>query len=682
MAAKASIRTVLIALMVVQTSVVGVVVSSLSLRFGRQSVDVLAYKLAAETGERVDREVEDLLHTAQLVNEVNADAIVAGNLMPMHDDVEPFEQIFVRTLGHFPVTLAFLGLEDGSYVGSRRYPDGSMTLSQIAGNGDQRNLRYRVEEGRRGAFIEETGAYDARTRPWYKAAVQAGEAVWTEPYIDFGTGGLGITAALPLKIDGRIVGALGTDMLFEHLEAFLTGLELAEGSRVFVMDQDGKLISTSVGIPVNEEGSAERVRAIHATDDTIREAARALAYKDLALGQLQVQLDDRAHYVHIAPVHMPSLRWQVVVLVPRAAFMQHIDTNLRWTVITCLLAVLAAALTGAALTRRISQPLRVISEQMEEVARLSLNDQPIPPSLIDEVAVIQESLDSMKRGLRSFEKYVPVALVRRLVETGREAVLGVEQAEVTLFFSDIAGFTGLAERLGEERLVEVMSAYLGEMSTIVLDNGGTLDKYIGDAIMAFWNAPDPVADHPLRALETAMACQARLVAMRAEDGDWPELHTRIGLHMGRVLVGNFGSPQRMDYTALGDAVNLASRLEALNKTYGTGILVSEAVAEATRDHVLLRRIDRVAVKGRTEPTRVYAPVARQADATEAQRALVAGFETALDRYFARDFAGALEVLATLPGADGPAQTLAERCRSFLREPPPADWDGTYVQRTK
>ena len=207
----------------------------------------------------------------------------------------------------------------------------------------------------------------------------------------------------------------------------------------------------------------------------------------------------------------------------------------------------------------------------------------------------------------AFRHYLSPHVIERLVDDPSRLQLGGERRELSIFFSDLAGFTGLGESLDPETLTELLNTYLSAMTDIILDEGGTLDKYEGDAIIAFWNAPLDQPDHALRAARAAVRCQQELTARTAE---WRhiagrDLSMRIGVHTGPVVVGNLGSRQRFDYTVLGDAANLASRLEGANKAFGTGIMISEAVLDAGARALPHRELGRVQVVGRDEPVSVY-----------------------------------------------------------------------------
>lgn len=208
---------------------------------------------------------------------------------------------------------------------------------------------------------------------------------------------------------------------------------------------------------------------------------------------------------------------------------------------------------------------------------------------------------------QAFRHYLSPHVVDRLVQDPGRLRLGGERRELTIFFSDLAGFTGLGERLDPEALTALLNDYLTVMTDIVLDEGGTLDKYEGDAIIAFWNAPLDVPDHAVRACRAAIRCQRELAGHRAElrERCGQDLSMRVGLNTGPVVVGNLGSRQRFDYTILGDAANLASRLEGVNKVFGTGILASEATVRAAGEAILARELGRVKVVGRKEPVTVY-----------------------------------------------------------------------------
>src|SRR5262245_29030998 len=220
------------------------------------------------------------------------------------------------------------------------------------------------------------------------------------------------------------------------------------------------------------------------------------------------------------------------------------------------------------------------------------------------------------------------------------------------------------------------------MTAAIHATGGSIDKYIGDAVMAVWNAPSPCADHPLLACRAALDCVAATEALYAESwGERPRFVTRFGLHTAEVMVGHFGAPDRMSFTALGDGVNLASRLEGLNKQYGTTILVSEAIHDACKDAFAFRRLDRVAVKGRTEGILVYELIG-DARSAAARIRLAHLYEQALDQYFERRFADAIALLARQAGEDAPSGILLERCRELLAAPPAAGWDGVHVSTVK
>mgnify|MGYP006156423313 FL=1 len=269
-----------------------------------------------------------------------------------------------------------------------------------------------------------------------------------------------------------------------------------------------------------------------------------------------------------------------------------------------------------------------------------------------------------------FAQYVPPAVVSRLIAQPELMRLGGEAREVTLMFTDLANFTTLSEQLSAEQTVEVLTAYFNAMTPIVHATGGTVDKFIGDAVMAFWGAPLDDPQHAEHAVTAAIAMQQAMQVLVADlrARGLPPIHMRIGLHTGRVVVGNVGSEQRFSYTAIGDAVNLAARLEGANKAFGTGILLSAATAAQLPSSVALRALDDVVVKGKTEPVRVFTPCG---DAAVRDASLAA-----LNAFHARDWDGAsgylAQVLARVPG-DVAARHLQRRVAEARALPVGSDW---------
>lgn len=301
-------------------------------------------------------------------------------------------------------------------------------------------------------------------------------------------------------------------------------------------------------------------------------------------------------------------------------------------------------------------------------------------SRLHEIDEVMLGLERAKTVARAMGRYVPLDLVRGLYEKNREPELGGEARDLTLLFTDIEGFTTLSERLPPDELALRLGDYLEVFTTAVQRTSGTIDKYIGDAVMAFWNAPAPVSDPSVRACEAVLECKRAATELYASPrwAGLPALTTRFGVHSAGVLVGNFGAKSRLAYTALGDGVNLAARLEPLCKQYGVTVLVSECVAQAAREAFSFRRVDRVAVKGKTQGVEVFELIGRAGEPTPAH---VRSYERAFEAYLQLDFAAALSILETHLH-DEPSAVLAARCREYAVRPPPASWNGVHVARSK
>ena len=287
----------------------------------------------------------------------------------------------------------------------------------------------------------------------------------------------------------------------------------------------------------------------------------------------------------------------------------------------------------------------------------------------------------------TLERYVSAQVAAHLMEHPEKLVLGGEAREMSVLFSDLRGFTTLSEKLKPEELVRILNDYLGEMTDVVFANEGVLDKYIGDAVMAFWGAPIDAPDHALRAVRTAVSMRDRLRQLNRE-GRWPsgiELHLGVGVNTGPMVVGNMGSKKRFDYTVMGDTVNLGSRLEGLNKEYGTEVIVSKATADQVQSEFVLRELDSVAVKGKKEPVRIFEVVGKKGAVADDVLRFIEHFKSALALYRERKFAEAREIFHQLEHThpeDVSLKIFIERCSSFIESPPSSDWDGTWVMTKK
>lgn len=289
------------------------------------------------------------------------------------------------------------------------------------------------------------------------------------------------------------------------------------------------------------------------------------------------------------------------------------------------------------------------------------------------------------RGL--FGRYLSPVVLEALLRDPSKVTLGGERRHMTVLFSDLRGFTTMSEGLPPEDLITLLNTYLTAMTDLVFEHKGVLDKYIGDAVMAFWNAPLDQEKHPLLAAETALRMRDKLQAMNADNafGGGRTLKVGIGLHTGDMVVGNVGSATRHDYTVIGDNVNLASRVESLNKEYGTEILVTEAIAKELGTTFLLRKVDLVAVKGKKEAVGLFELVNKTDSATQEEIELTQRFEQAFKLYSQRSFSEAHALCQSLlekyPN-DGPTKILIEKMKHFTLHPPAEDWNGVWVMTKK
>jgi adenylate cyclase len=499
--------------------------------------------------------------------------------------------------------------------------------------------------------------------------------------------------------DETFLGVLRVSLLNNRIDEF-TRLRVDERSTsadphvVFLCDRRGRLISRL--------GSADRfalldpdgkpdpdgdVRVVPASPPPqVAAALSAPVLSDVASGGsalVRLTIGGAPYLVSVASLLEDRTQgWLVGIVVPEAYYLGDLEASRR-RALGIAAALMLVTVAGGALMLRAMR--RDLGRLIGETTRLSGFDFAPARNETDtfrDVQAAADSLEQAKTALRALGKYVPLDLVRQLYEARVEPMLGAQIRDVTLLFSDIEGFTTVSEQLTPNALAVALGAYLEAITRAIHSTSGIIDKYTGDGVMALWNTPNSCERHAERACEAALACREATAALYTSPA-WASLapwRTRFGIHRAEVNVGHFGAPDRMSFTAMGDGVNLASRLESLNKQYGTYILVSASVEEQGRDRFHFRRLDRVAVKGKREGVEIFELVGRR-DAAAEMPPFVARYEQALEAYFASRFDDALAILDGCAD-DPPSRVLAERCRQFRVERPPADWDGIYVAKEK
>ncbi len=540
-------------------------------------------------------------------------------------------------------------------------------------------------------FRSGTAVYDPRTRPWYLGALEQ-SGIYVSPLYQFeSTGRLGATFSKTVVDDeGKFLGVVALDITISVLSQILDDIRIGDHGLVFMLDREGRLLSYT---STRSEGGEPRFVSSN-TNDSIEGSSKII---DSVIDEWRASQQDffriapasdgRNYIASVVPIpEVFGAQPTLGLIVPEDEFIGEIKRNTtRAMQIGVLALVLAVAFTFV-VARLLSKNLVRVATEARKVSNFDLSEDLNLKSNIQEVAELGAAIASMKAGLSSFGAFVPRELVRSILSKAERISVGGESRDVTLMFADLKGFTRQTEGLEPEVLMSALSEYFEAMEKEISGNQGTVDKYIGDAIMALWNAPLDDTDHPVHACRAALACLEAEAKLNSDSGALPlrPLHTRFGLHTGRVVVGNVGSLSRLQYTALGAAVNFASRLEGLNKVYGTRILVSSDVAVHVENKFLLREVDYVVPDGTSFPSRIFELIAEKDDesgflTSVATKRELEEWRGCYNLYQSGKWADALEALQRHREVSTNkllVDVFIKRCSRFAFKPPAA-WDGVY-----
>ena len=587
--------------------------------------------------------------------------------------------------------VAFAGA-NGDYTASYRLPDSEQIHGTVRTIESYNEMGLAVTKDIEMLFQDDawvttetlSNNYDPRLRPFWKQGAYQIKGAWSPPFADWTTGRPSFAYTLP-QIDGKgsLVGVWEIEFRADYFSHFLAQLKIGRTGQAWILTDTGLIVANSKALPT----TFSSVYDIKNENDPLVNAWKALQRHGERTQEFS--FGDYFAYIQSLP-NYTNLPWKILIIVPKADFLNDLDFQIWITVVIGFTLCLLFSLLGVFFFGHISSQLQAVANEMEELGALKISDSTFgsKETFVREVHIMNTAVDRLKIGLKSFAKYVPLDVIHNLVSSGHSAELGGRKNNMTVLFSDLGNFTDISEQLPPVRLLEILSNYFTEMGIVIQNNQGLIDKFIGDAIMAFWGAPVSLKDHAKAACLTALVMQERFSVLteHLKISDMSILSQRIGINTGDMIVGNIGSPTRMQYTVIGDSVNLASRLEGLNKIYKTHILVNETTARLAGSQFVFRPLDWVFVKGRHQTSLVYELVGLVDKVPPHTRKAINLYEQALYLYRNREFIKASKKFEEANDAfdqkDHASVLMAERARNYVLHSPSDDWSGVFLMDEK
>jgi adenylate cyclase len=491
--------------------------------------------------------------------------------------------------------------------------DASFAVNLVRPTPDGALPMRRIFEDQQGNELDQLDlwkyGYDPRVRFWYIDTMKADRALISSPYVAFTISAPVITLSAPLR--GRVRGVIAADLKLDDFSDFVYTQRPGEHGTALMFDQAGMLLAH----PDFAQFVADAMtHPSHPQLFSIKEMGGGLAASVLKAwdggDQYDGSIRDRGQdfLFRLRKFKLgEQFGLNVLMIAQQDDFVKDIQKLQHVGLIIGMIAVAAFVPGVWFFGSKMSRSLKAITAQAGKLQTLAAPDRSPVGSYIKEVHELGLTVSLAQRAIWSFSHFVPKELVRRVVDNSISTELGGVRQEITVLFTDVRGFTTIAESSDPDALMHQTSRYFAALTEAFLAEAGTVDKFIGDAVMVFWNAPNSQPDHVERACRAALAgrmASEQLNAQFEAEGLQP-FFTRFGIHVGEAVVGNLGSDERMNYTALGSTVNLAARLEGLNKEYGSAILASEDVYVRARHHFCFKEIGSVVAKGMTKETRIY-----------------------------------------------------------------------------
>ena len=557
--------------------------------------------------------------------------------------------------------------------------------------------------------VDENGGYDYRKRPFYvqgKAQPVLKKGEWTNCYTFlknfkkirtglFYSTGLGddkdeLFAVLSMGISTEWISEYLNETMHEihkrGINAFIFE-KLPDKSKkvlahslmadVFPKDQDGDTIYYSLPKDMKDPAIEKMILSVA---DSLLNGLKL--YGDV---EKEFHFDvDGSDYVGIIKTVLPgtSPDWYVCLYVPEKVLFSNAYRHFYLAIGILASVMVISVILSFVLAWSASRPIESLVLLSQKIGKLDFTHKVSADSNIIEIKNLSHSMNLMQIGLQAFTQYLPKDVLKSLFDAGTGAIPGGKEKDVAIIFADIVNFTHYSESLAPNDLVLQLNEYLGCFSSVIIKNEGTVDKYIGDAVMAYWNAPRNCDDYVFKACKTAIQGLQKLFFLQQE---WARLNkpifkARVGINTGNVVLGNIGTEQHLSYTVIGDNVNLASRLEGLNRVYDTTIMISDVTLKACGNRLITRPIDLVGVKGKDKKIMVHELMGLTNETASKIVNFCTDFKTAFAAYVKKDWSLGLSLfqkLASENPEDKLSQIYVDRCREYQQNPPDASWDGGY-----
>tara|TARA_B100000427_G_scaffold301526_1_gene284767 strand:- start:1110 stop:3083 length:1974 start_codon:yes stop_codon:yes gene_type:complete len=598
------------------------------------AIENLAKRLNTSIAQQVKQEFELLVEPSNdFFNVLETLARVDGKL---NVKSKRLQQILLSYVGEYPQLYnIFIALPNGEFLMST--DSTPLKISYIESKKNvSKTILFDLDKQILKSESSNNVTYNPLTRPWYQGAINQSGVFATDVYTFFESQKPGVTLSKVIRNQkGQIIAVVGVDLLLTNLQLFLSSVDISKDSFIAIIDKEkGKYIVSKDNDRIKED-SFEMIKLFH----------KFTTKQDFD----QIEFKKETYYFTESDVGSSYFEsWKYVIAIPESELISEILVMRQQSLKFGALILVAGCIVIFLFSKLFSRPIKEISnqankiKQLEKVASLRLM------SPVDEVSELIQSVNALGSAFDSFVHYVPKTIVKHLLDTNQKAGISGQMYNVTILFTDIEGFTAFSDGEDPENVSVYLSRYFELLSEKVLAYGGTIDKYIGDSLMVFWGAPIKIEEHALQAVRCVMEIKNELESERIQsDPILSKFKTRFGLHSGRAVIGNIGSSERFNYTAIGSDVNICARLEALNKEFNTYSLISDSTKAQIGDSMLTRPLEPVLLKGVKEKVMVHELLDQSVD-----KELVAAYERCHQHYMNKEYqeskAGFEELLVLSP----------------------------------